>query len=87
MSNINNENNNNNSYYYNNSNEITIMKCRIKVFFGVFRQFSAYFGLSSNRRASMQVCFIFFLHEQLQYGGSGDPDETVAAGAIGDPAR
>ena len=43
-SNTNNENNNNNSYYYNNSNKITIMKCRIKVFFGVFRQFSAYFG-------------------------------------------
>ena len=54
-SNTNNENNNNNSYYYNNSNKITIMKCRIKVFFSRFRQFSAYsghlvyFGLSSNR--------------------------------------
>ena len=39
-SNTNNENNNNNSYYYNNSNKITIMKCRIKVFFGSFRRIS-----------------------------------------------
>ena len=43
-SNTNNENNNNNSYYYNNANKITIMKCRIKVFFSGCRQFSAYFG-------------------------------------------
>ena len=57
-SNINNENNNNNSYYYNNS-KITIMKCRIKMFFGGFWQFLAYFGhlvyfgLSSNRGCYM----------------------------------
>ena len=43
-SNTNNENNNNNSYHYNNANKITIMKCRIKVFFSGFRQFSVYFG-------------------------------------------
>ena len=63
-SNINNENNTDNSYYYNNSNKITIMKCRIKVFFGGFRQFSAYFGhlvyfgLSSNRSGLGLQCLL-----------------------------
>ena len=41
-SNKNNENNNN-SYYYK-SNKVTIMRCRIEVFFGGFRLFSAYLG-------------------------------------------
>ena len=45
-SNTNNENNNNNSYYYNNTNKITIMKCKIKVFFGVFRRISVIWCIS-----------------------------------------
>ena len=33
--------NNNNNYYYN-SNKITIMRCRLKVFFGVFRSLGVF---------------------------------------------
>ena len=58
-SNKNNENNNiiinNDNYQYCYSNKITIIRCGLEVFFGGFRQISAYFGhwvyfgLSSNR--------------------------------------
>ena len=57
ISNKNSENNNN--YYYYNSNKITIMRCRLEVF---FRQISAYlghwvyFGLSSNRMS--RLCYL-----------------------------
>ena len=60
---MNNENNNiiinHDNYLYCYSNKITIMRCELEVFFGGFRQISAYFGhwvyfgLSSNREITM----------------------------------
>ena len=61
-----NKTDNNNYYYqYYNSYKITIMRWRIDVFFGEFRQFSAYFGhpvyfgLSSNQ-VIQPVFFLLF---------------------------
>ena len=80
-SNINNENNTDNPYYYNNSNRRAVMKCRIKVFFGGFRQYVGvfrshlvYFGLSSNRSGLGLQC-LPSLNKYGKYGKEGN--ETV----------
>ena len=88
-SNKNNENNNiiinNDNYHYFYSNKITIMRCGLGVFFGGFRQISAYFGhsvyfgLSSNRIKLPQTPYPLGFNNNIYHEGilSQMPDFDV----------